>query len=266
MGLISDPMGDKLLGGEPPQRVVSLCPPITELLFDIGMKGRVVGVSKQCRYPEVRVREAVSVGNCRRPDVKQILELSPDFIVLDSRETDPAVVTLLKEELPVWDSATATVLEAIGEIRELGRLTDKQANADWIAGKVETRFAEFQATFEKPSEPIRAVLLASYKPWSAYGAGTLADELLSYIGVENAWSGYKGLISVEDKKIPGGSSTRLLLTEGPYSFHKRHIPVVERKYPDLQPILVREDLLTWHGSRLLRTPEYLKSLYEVLRQ
>lgn len=261
MGLISDPMGNKFINGEPPQRIVSLCPPITELLFDIGLKGRVVGVSSQCRFPEVRVREIKSMGAVRRPDIKAIMDAAPDFVVLDTRETDDAVVTLLKEEFSVWDSSPRTVLEAIVEIKSLGKLMDKEANANWIAGKVETRFAEFQASFEKPVEPINAVLLAGYKPWSAIGGETIATELLSYIGVDNLWGSQKGIFSIEAKKIPGGPSTRLLLAGGPHHFHKRHIPVVMRKYPDRNVILVREDLLTWHGSRLLRTPEYLSNLF-----
>lgn len=260
-GLISDPSG---VEGAPPQRVISLCPAITELLFDIGMKERIIGVSKQCRFPEVRVKDTESVGSSRRPDIRRIQELRPDFIVIDSRETDEAVVRLLKEEFTVWDSPTSTVLGAIAEIRELGRLMDKQANAEWIAGKIETRFAEFQADFARPEREREVVFLASYKPWSAYGAGTLATELLGYIGLVNAWATEGGIFPVEQKRVPGGASTLVLIAEGPYSFHKRHVPVVNKRFPDSRVFPVTEELLTWQGSRLLRTPAYLAELDKIL--
>ncbi len=266
MTLISSPSGQALFAESPPMRVVSLCPPLTEFLFDIGMKERVVAVSKQCRFPEVRVNETESVGSNRRPDIKRIMELNPDFVILDSRETDEAVVKLLKEEFPVWNSSVSTVLEAVGEIRELGRMTDKSANAEWIAGKIETRFAEFQAAFPKPERNKEVVLLANYKPWTAYGSGTIATELMGYIGLENVFAFDEGMYSLEEKKIPGGPATIILLSEGIYSFHKRHVPVVNRKFPGSPVHLVREDLLTWHGSRLLRAPAYLAELHSQLSQ
>ncbi len=266
MALISDPSGNELFAESLPMRVVSLCSSLTELLFDIGMKDRVVAVSKQCRFPEVRVDETESVGSNRRPDIKRIMELNPDFVILDSRETDEAVVTLLKEEFPVWNSGTSSVLEAIQEIRDLGRIVGKSANAEWVAGKIETRFAEFQATFRNPGKSRQVAFLANYKPWAAYGNGTIATELLGYIGLENVFAYESGVCSIEGKKIPGGASTLILLAEGIYSFHKRHEPVVNRKFPGSQAYLVREDLLTWHGSRLLRAPAYLAELYNLLSQ
>lgn len=250
--------------GKTPQRVVSLCPGITELLFDIGMKERVAGVSKQCRFPEVRVKDAARVGSNRRPDLKQIQELEPDLVVVDSRETDTAVVSLLKEEYLVWDSNVTTVLGAIAEIRALGTLVDKVPNAEWIAEKIETRFAEFQASFQLPSKPVTAVMLANYKPWTAFGSDTISTELLGLIGVQNAWAMEPGVFPVEQRKIPGAAI--VLLAEGPYSFHKRHVPVVARKFPDATTLLVREDLLTWPGSRLLRAPQYLTELAGLLNR
>ena len=264
MALISDPSGNELFMESPPQRVVSLCPSLTELLFDIGMKDRVVAVSKQCRFPEVRVNETEPVGSNRRPDIKRIMELNPDFVILDARETDEAVVKLLKEEFPVWNSDTSTVLGALEEIRNLGRIMDKPANAEWVAAKIETRFAEFQAAFRKPEKVMQVAFLANYKPWTAYGSGTIATELLGYIGLENVFAFESGLYALEGKKIPGGAFTPILLAEGAYSFHKRHEPVVNRKFPGSPVYLVREDLLTWHGSRLLRVPAYLAELHNLL--
>jgi ABC-type Fe3+-hydroxamate transport system substrate-binding protein len=264
MTLLSDPSGDRSRGDRPPQRIVSLCPPITELLFDLGLKDRVVGVSKQCRFPEVRVKETVSVGSNKSPNIAQIQSLHPDLIILDSREVEPVVTSLLKEEFAVWDSTPYSVLSAIEEVKALGKLVDKMDNADWIATKITTRFAEFQDGFQKKTGSKRVAFLASYKPWAAFGANTLANDLLQCIGIENVWDFEKRIHPVDQKKLPGGSSTTILLAEGPYSFHKRHVPVVNRRFPDSQVLLVREDLLTWQGSRLMRSPAYLLEIYKQL--
>lgn len=264
MALVSDPSGERIRGAMSPQRIVSLCPPITELLFDFGLKDRIIGVSKQCRFPEVRVKDVESTGSNRRPDLKKILAMKPDFVVLDSRETDETVVSFLKEEFAVWDSTTSSVLSALEEIKALGEIMEKAPNAEWIAAKIATRFAEFQDTFQKPSRRQAVAFLSDYKPWAAFGANTLANELLQYIGVENVWAIVEGIHVVDEKKVPGGSATTILLAEGPYSFHNRHVPVVNRRFPDSQVHLVREDLLTWQGSRLLRAPGYLTELSNLL--
>jgi iron complex transport system substrate-binding protein len=64
----------------PLRRIISLAPSITELLFYLGMGDSVVGLTRQCNYPAA-VRDKEVIGSLIMPDVKRILELSPDAVI-----------------------------------------------------------------------------------------------------------------------------------------------------------------------------------------
>jgi len=76
-------MTELIIHGEirlPARRIISLAPSVTELLFYLGLDESVVGVTRQCDYPEA-VKEKSNIGSFLKPDVKRITGLSPDMII-----------------------------------------------------------------------------------------------------------------------------------------------------------------------------------------
>jgi len=71
----------------PPQRIVSLIPAVTEMLFAIGDSQRIVGVSNYDRFPP-EVSRLVHVGGLLDPDVERILALRPDLVVLYNTQVE----------------------------------------------------------------------------------------------------------------------------------------------------------------------------------
>jgi iron complex transport system substrate-binding protein len=70
-----------------PQRIVSTVPSITEVLFELGLGDRVVGVSRFCRYPE-EVQKLPNVGGLFDPNDEALLELRPDLVILLAEDTN----------------------------------------------------------------------------------------------------------------------------------------------------------------------------------
>lgn len=64
----------------PARRIISLAPSITEMVFYLGLGGSVVGVTRQCDYPE-GVKNLQNIGSFIKPDTKRITGLSPDIII-----------------------------------------------------------------------------------------------------------------------------------------------------------------------------------------
>lgn len=64
----------------PPQRIVSLSPGITEILFAIGVGDRVVGVTDFCNYPE-KAKSLTKVGGLLNPSYETLITLKPDLII-----------------------------------------------------------------------------------------------------------------------------------------------------------------------------------------
>jgi iron complex transport system substrate-binding protein len=69
------------VGGGDPQRIVSLAPALTEVLFALGLGDRVVGVTTYCDYP-AEVAEIERVGGFVNPSVEAVLALEPDLVLV----------------------------------------------------------------------------------------------------------------------------------------------------------------------------------------
>ena len=67
-------------------RIVSLCPSLTELVFDLGRGRELVGVTRFCVHPAEGVAGVEKVGGTKDPDVARIVELAPDLVLLNEEE------------------------------------------------------------------------------------------------------------------------------------------------------------------------------------
>ncbi len=79
-------MGRKLELPALPQRIISLVPSQTELLCDLGLEDRLVGVTKFCLYPEYIRKDKVIVGGTKQFRFEQIEALQPDLIIGNKEE------------------------------------------------------------------------------------------------------------------------------------------------------------------------------------
>lgn len=129
------------VGGPPPERVVSLAPALTEMLFALGLGERIVGASEHSDFPP----EALSiprVGGFSRPNAETILALQPDLLLVSPAPENRHTVNLLRARgLPVMvveirDLAQiGPALEALGE--QFGVADRAQALADSIARRLD---------------------------------------------------------------------------------------------------------------------------------
>jgi iron complex transport system substrate-binding protein len=67
-------------------RIVSLCPSLTELVFDLGLGASLVGRTKFCIHPADGVGTVEKVGGTKNPKIDRIIELAPDLVLLNEEE------------------------------------------------------------------------------------------------------------------------------------------------------------------------------------
>ena len=67
-------------------RIVSLCPSLTELVFDLGRGDDLVAITKFCVHPKERVASIEKVGGTKDPRIERIVELAPDVVLLNREE------------------------------------------------------------------------------------------------------------------------------------------------------------------------------------
>lgn len=108
-----------LAAARQPQRIVSLSPSSTEILFALGLGDRVVGVSRYCRYP-AEARDKAQVGGYLDPNYEAIVALRPDLVVL--RGSNPKFVKSFRDlGLSLLEVNHDSVEGILDSMIELGR-------------------------------------------------------------------------------------------------------------------------------------------------
>lgn len=193
----------------PSQRIVSLVPALTEILFSIGAGDQVIAVSSFDDYPQ-EVLSLPRVGALLDPDTERILSLRPDLVVIyGSQDT-------LKDQLHRAGIETFNYFHAnLEDIRrvflQLGSLTGHKAEAIAQASALESKLASIRARVSGLPRP-RTLLLIGHEPQSlrnmdaSGGIGFLHD-LLDVAGGTNIFADVKQ----EAVRV----STEMLLSRNP---------------------------------------------------
>lgn len=134
----------------PPQRIVSLSPTATEIIFAIGAGPQVVAVDNWSTYPpEAPVTDLSGID----PNIEAITSYEPDLVVI-SFDTNDLVAGLTALDIPVLVSAAPVDVEGgYITVTELGGATGRASEADEIIDWMRTGIAE--ALADAPDEPIR---------------------------------------------------------------------------------------------------------------
>src|SRR5437870_5411285 len=99
---MKDQTGREVNISKTPLRIVSIVPSQTELLFDLGLDEKIVGVTKFCVHPEELVKSKVKVGGTKNLNLEKIHSLEPDLIVANKEENKQEQVEELMKNFPVW--------------------------------------------------------------------------------------------------------------------------------------------------------------------
>ncbi len=170
------------------ERIVSLAPSVTEMLFALGMGDRVVGVSMHCDYPP-EVEGVDRIGTFLRPNVELILASKPDVVIgVPSPGNRTSVEMLQRLGLRVVVVDPEGVAETLAAIRFVAEVVGVPGAGERLVEGIERRMAAVTARLEHV--PRRTVLmLVARTPFIAVGPGTYQDELIHLAGGANLTEG-----------------------------------------------------------------------------
>jgi ABC-type Fe3+-hydroxamate transport system substrate-binding protein len=253
---ITDARGRELSLDAPPRRIVCLVPSITETLFAIGAGDAVIGVTEFCVHPaEARATRAV-VGGTKNPRTAEIASLAPDLVIANREENRERDVERLEAAgLRVLVTYARTVPEAIGEIRMLGALAARAAEADAIAHECEAALAVARGAAPEPRPRVAALVWR--EPWMVVGADTFAHDLLVACGAENPFAARAGRYPrVAESDLAAAAPDVVLLPTEPYAFTERdREALLALDCPAARSgriHVVPGELLSWYGPRIPR--------------
>jgi len=167
---------------EVPQRIVSLGPSITEILFALDLDNRIVGVTDYCDYPS----EATSLPKVGAPfpgfDVESILDLEPDIVFTVAGN----VVSLLEDKVTTVVLQPRDLQGIYRDIALVGKLTSTEKAADELVAsmkqRVEAVVSKTSTINQKPTLFYEVDgSMNENRPWTV-GYGTFQDDLINLAG------------------------------------------------------------------------------------
>jgi len=185
-GEITDQLGRPIRVDRPPQRIVSLSPSNTELLFALGLGDRVVGVDDYSDFPPETLKKP-KIGGFSNPDLEKLVALSPDLIVADQIHEKEVIPELERRGLPVLALDPRNMDQVLESIRLLGQVTGKEAEAATLVEEMKMRIGAVAQKVAglSPQERPRILFITWHDPvWTA-GKGTWHDQLITMAGGQN---------------------------------------------------------------------------------
>lgn len=255
----TDQMGNTIILNNIPQRIVSVVPSQTELLYDLGLENSIVGITKFCIHPEKIYSTKTKVGGTKKLHIDQILLLNPDIIIANKEENDRQQIEQLQQHFPVWISDIYNLDDSLNMMLELGKLFNKDLIAHKMSDEIKYSFSKLQCIKKRK----KVCYLIWNNPIMVAGRNTFINDMLNRCGFENC-------IEETDSRYPELTIEQLVklnpdyvfLSSEPFPFKKKHVDYINSVLPNAKSILVNGELFSWYGSRLLSATNYFKFLIE----
>ncbi|MBL4624353.1 MAG: ABC transporter substrate-binding protein [Flavobacteriales bacterium] len=255
MQIVRDQMNRKIQIPIHSKRIISIVPSQTELLHDLGLGERVVGITKFCIHPTSWYQSKTRIGGTKQLNFEKIDSLKPDLIIGNKEENDETQVKLLMDKYPVWMSDISTLNQAYSMISSIGEITNTIEKSDAIFSTIKQQFSNLIPSFQ----PHKTLYLIWKTPYMAGGMNTFIDCVLATCGLVNIVERerYPELTNKEIQRI---NPELILLSSEPYPFKEKHIEELQQLVPKAKIKLVDGEMFSWYGSRLLEAPQYFHQL------
>ncbi|MCX5750083.1 MAG: helical backbone metal receptor [Candidatus Saganbacteria bacterium] len=181
---IKDSTGVSHYFSDPPKRIVSCMPSITEMLFALELDDEIVGVTTNCNYPQQALAK-LKVGR-EIVNIEKVISLSPDLVLMleDAQKTD--IRRLREFSLPVFTINPHNISDVEENMLLLGKITGKNKEAREVVGQMRERLEKIQKQVKARTAALPvAMVVISLKPLILAGPHTFIADVLNKAGVEN---------------------------------------------------------------------------------
>jgi ABC-type Fe3+-hydroxamate transport system substrate-binding protein len=249
-------------------RLVSLCPSLTELVFDLGRGAELVGRTRFCVHPEGLVDQVERVGGTKNPKIPRILELAPDLVLLNEEENRREDWEALEGAgIRCHVSFPRDVAGTAAMVRDIAAVLGRAAEGERIASDIEARAARVAAAAARRA-PVRYTYLIWRDPWMAVSGDAFVSAMLGLAGGENVFAGAaERYPAITAEELRDAAPDRVFLSSEPFPFTATHAAELAAVtgLPLERFVLADGELLSWHGSRTARGVDYADTLLSAPR-
>jgi len=199
-----------------PQRIVSLVPATTEMLFEMGAGGRLVGVGSYDRFPP-EVEKLPRLGGLLDPNIEQLIALRPDLVIIYDTQVELRR-QLERAHIPMWGYSIKGLADVTATVRTLGERIGMAPAANASAARIDARLRAVQARVAGRPRP-RTLLLfgresGSLRGINASGGYGFLHDLLELAGATD--------VLADVKQAAVAMSTEMVLARAPEAIIELH--------------------------------------------
>ena len=172
-----------------PQRIVSLTPHITEMLYAIGAGSQVVATDQASDYPDI-VKTLPKVANYQSLNSESLLMVKPDLVIVWG-----STQTMMQQQvkalgIPLLLLKSQQLDDLPQELRLLGEKTGHTEQANLLAAQIADKFAFYRQRSQQHPR-IKAFYQLWYPPLTTVANGSYIQEIMSMCGAENPFADSK---------------------------------------------------------------------------
>ena len=182
---ITDQLGRVVKLDRIPQRIISLAPSNTEILYALHLEDRLVAVTEYCDYPP-EAKEKPSIGGFSTPNIEEMIALSPDLVLATEIHEASIIPVLEGKELTILALDPENLDEVLEAITLVGETTGKEEEASQLVTDMKRRIkavTDKTGDLRDDQRPRVFHLAASYpgELWTG-GRGTFINEVINMAG------------------------------------------------------------------------------------
>jgi len=194
--VLTDGLDRSVTLAAPAQKIISLAPSNTEILFAVGAGAQVIGRDEFTNYPDAAKAITSVGGSMGSYNFEQIVSLKPDLVLAAEINTPDQVKSLTDLGLTVYYLKNPTDIEGMyANLLTVGQLTGHSADSATLVDSLKQRVSAVQAKISKVTTKPKVFYeldgTDAAKPWTA-GTGTFIDLLINLAGGENVGSAIQG--------------------------------------------------------------------------
>jgi len=181
-----DELGTRLQLTEYPQRIISLAPSNTEILFFLGAGDRVAGRTRYCNYPEETGNIPVISGFIDI-NIERILSLEPDLVLAVRGNPEKILKQLQKLNLPVFALDPLDITDVVETITTIGKITGNTKEAHALTNDLSIRIKRITTRVNSIPDNLKPkVFYGDWRPpISTAGINNPIDSLITMAGGTN---------------------------------------------------------------------------------
>jgi iron complex transport system substrate-binding protein len=194
---VVDQLGRTVKLDKTPQRIISLAPSNTEILYALGLGNEIVGVTSYDNYPP-EVKQKAIIGGFSTTDIEKVVALSPDLIVAAPIHQKEIIPQLESRGLTVLGLNPVDVNGVSAAINLIGKVTGKAAAASVLVAQLDQRsksISDATANLSQSNKP-RVFYVVWHDPLMTAGTSTMIDDLITRAGGVNIASDLSGYVNI----------------------------------------------------------------------